>query len=56
MILYKKNHIWGISFRVKIDTDFEKDTRKRISERSRIVLLDFKVNGVVFREIFIVPA
>ena len=41
---------------VQSDADFENDSSKRISQRLRVVLIDFNVNRVVFRKIFVVPA
>ena len=41
---------------VKRAADLEKDTGKRISQRLRVVLMDFYVNGVVFRKILVLSA
>ena len=38
---------------MKSDADSENDTSKMISQRLRVVLMDFNVNGVVFGKIFI---
>ena len=45
--------VWGIILEVKRDADSENDICKRISQRLGVVLVGFNIDGVVFRNIFI---
>ena len=44
---------WGIILEVKRDADFENAICRGISQRLGEVLVDFNVNGVIFRKVFI---
>ena len=44
---------WCIILEVFSDADFENDVCTRISQRLGVVIAGFKVNGMVFRKVFI---
>ena len=41
---------------IKNDAEFKNDIARRISQRLEGILVNFKVNGVVFRKISVLPA
>ena len=46
----------GIIPGVKNDAEFKNDVCRIVSQRLGAVLVNFNVNGVVFRKIFVLPA
>ena len=48
--------ISGVISGVKNDAEFKHDICRRVSQRLELVLVNFNVNGVVFRKIFVLPA
>ena len=48
--------ISGVILGVKSDAEFKNDICRRVSQCSGAVLVNFNVNGMVFRKIFVLAA